>query len=119
MRLHSDVLKADHIIRALQNSKDAGKVDFNVQFVSLDPRGSRSRKHAYEVQLGWYGQKISGDGRRYKNSGVNGSGDVYAATYDEWGWFIDELYKLDPLLVFGHYKTRAEFHSMTRYAFGD
>ena len=120
MRLHSNTLTQQDIQNALKTAVASGRVDSRVYFVTLDVRGSRSRASAYEVQLGWYGDKVKGDGRHYKNSGVNGSDStVYAATYDEWGWFIDELYKLDPNLVFGHYKTRETFDSLTRYAFGD
>jgi hypothetical protein len=119
MKLHTDTLTRQDIRNALQSAKDAGRVDGRVYFCTLDERGSRARKHAYEVQLGWMGDKEPGDGRRWKNSGSSGADSVYAAFYGEWGWFIDELYKLDPELVFGHYKTRDMFDAMTKFAFGD
>jgi hypothetical protein len=123
MRLHSNILRYSHIHSALEAAKAAGKVDRSVQFETLDDKGSRTRDHAFEVQLGWYGNKVAGDGRRWKNSGNRGANSydngtgVYAATYDEWGWFIAELYRIDPNLVFGHYKDRATFLTMTKHAY--
>lgn len=123
MKLHSDTLNVRDIEAALMQCKLDGKVNSFVRFETFDVKGSRSRQNGYEIQLGWYGTKIPGDGRRWKNSGNygadserNGNG-VYAATYDEWGWFIAELYRLDGNLVFGHYKDRATFNSMTKNAY--
>ncbi len=119
MRLHTNTLKENDIYVALNNAKDAGKIDRLVQFETLEDKGSRTRERAFEVQLGWYGEKVKGDGRRWKNTGNNGadSDGCYAATYDEWGWFIAELYRLDSALVFGHYKDRATFNTMTKNAY--
>lgn len=123
MRLHSNTLRYADIYGALKAAKDAGKVDGLVQFETFEDKGSRSRSRAYEIQLGWYGDKQPGDGRRWKNTGNRGAdseyngGGCYAATYDEWGWFIAELYKMDPELIFGHYKTRDTFNSMTKNAY--
>jgi hypothetical protein len=125
MRLHSDKIGYTDVKAALLNAQNAGKVSREVMFETFEPKGSRSRKNAWEIQLGWYGEKVTGDGRRWKNTGnrgadsaYNGNG-CYAATYDEWGWFIAELYRMDSELIFGHYKTREVFDSMTRYAYGD
>lgn len=117
MKLHTDSLTRQDIRNALQAAKNAGNVDSRVYFTTLDERGSRSHSRAYEVQLGWMGDKVPGDGRRWKNSGSSGADSVYAAFYDEWGWFILELYRLDPELVFGHYKTFQDFVTMTKHAF--
>lgn len=119
MKLHSDVLTIDSIQDCMSRAKDGGHVDKLVVFSELVARASRSRKFGYEIRLEWLGEKIKGDGRRYTNSGNRGADDSsYGAFYDEWGWFIVELYSVDPLLVFGHYKTQDDFHSITRYAFG-
>lgn len=121
MRLHSSKLTTDDVRQALETAKEAGHVDRLVDFEVLDSRGSRTRTGAWEIRLAWYGEKVKGDGRRWTNTGNNGAdtGGFYAATYDEWGWFIDALFNLDPELVFGHYKTREVFDTMTRYAYGD
>lgn len=117
MRLHSDILNRGTIIDALQAAKAKGHVTHGVQFYILDGHKSRSRSGAYEIQLGT-AHKVKGDGRGWKNSGTNGAGDTYAATRDEWGWFIDELFEVDPNAVFGQYKGRDDFHAQTRYAYG-
>ena len=119
MKLHSDTLTENDVREALSKAKDSGKVDRLVFFSQLTAQGSRSRKNGFEVRLEWLGDKQKGDGRRFTNSG-NGGADrtQYGAFYDEWGWFIAELYHMDADLIFGHYKTRDEFDSMTRYQFG-
>lgn len=118
MKLHSDILTVDDINDALRRAKDNGKVDRLVVFSELDARGSRTRKNGYEIRLEWLGDKQKGDGRRYTNGGNRGADTAsYGAFWEEWGWFIDELYSIDPNLVFGHYKTRAVFDEMTRYQF--
>ena len=122
MRLHTK-LSSFEVREALEAATSKGQVDRMVGFYILERRGSRSRDHAFEVQLEWLGTKEKGDGRRWKNSGNrgaesydNGSG-TYAATYDEWGWFINELFNRDSELIFGHYKDRETFDSMTRFKF--
>lgn len=118
MKLHSDIHTIDTINDALSRAKDNGQVDRMVVFSQLTAAGSRTRKNGFEVRLEWLGNKVKGDGRRYTNGGNTGGGTgVYGAFWEEWGWFIVELYSVDPDLVFGHYKTENEFHEITRYAF--
>lgn len=123
MKLHSDVVATEQTIReALQRAKDAGHVGSSVYFHILDARASRSKKNGFEIQLGC-SDKVKGDGRGWKNTGTrgadSGSYGMYAATYDEWGWFIAELYTLDAEMVLGHYKSLENFDSHTRFAYGD
>jgi len=123
MRLHSDILITRDIETALQQCKHDGTVDGFVQFETFDVKKSRSRANGFEIQLGWYGTKVPGDGRRWKNTGNRGANSeynangVYAATYDEWGYFIAELFRLDADLTFGHYTSLEVFHEMTKYAY--
>jgi hypothetical protein len=123
MKLHSDIHTVDTINDALSRAKDSGKVDRLVQFEIFDEKGSRTRKNAFEIKLGWYGEKVKGDGRRWTNTGTRGSDSLsngqgnYAATYDEWGWFIAELFDKDADAVFGNYKGRDDFDSQTRWKF--
>lgn len=114
MRLHTSNLTPADVTQALRDMKASGKIDRDVDFETFEHRGSRSRTSAYELQLGWYGEKVPGDGRRYKNAGKSGADNVYAATYDEWGWFISRLFQMDPDASFGHYKTEAGFHEYTK-----
>lgn len=120
MKMHSDTLTESDIRDALKRAKDLGQVDRLTNFEVLDARGSRTRKNGFEIRLAWYGEKVKGDGRRWTNTGHSGAdtGGFYAAKYDEWGWFIDELFNADPNMVFGHYKDRDTFDTMTRNAFG-
>lgn len=123
MKLHSDVLTIPDIEDALRTAKATGRVDNLIHLDTLEVRKSRSRKNGYEIQLVWDGTKVKGDGRRWKNSGHGGSdsGEYgnYAATRDEWGWFIDAVFNLDPAAVFGPYNGRIDFHKATRYAYGE
>jgi len=119
MKLHSDTLDVDGINDALRRAKDAGHVDGQVVFSQLTAAGSRSRRNGFEIRLEWLGEKQKGDGRRYTNGGNRGADTAsYGAFWEEWGWFIHELYSVDPELIFGHYKDRDTFDTMTRYAFG-
>lgn len=118
MKLHSNTLTWSDVHDALRTAKDTGNVARHIDFEICEERGSRSRKNGFEIQLGTY-TKIPGDKRRFKNSGAYGASDVYAATRDEWGWFIDAVFNLDPAAVFGPYSGRIDFHKATRYAYGD
>lgn len=118
MKLHSDILSGADIQDALSRAKANGKVDRLVVFSELTAKRSRSRKEGWEIRLEWLGDKQKGDGRRYTNGGNRGADTTtYGAFWEEWGWFISELYSIDPNLIFGHYKTRADFDSMTHYKF--
>lgn len=118
MKLHTK-LDSNEVIAALHRAKASGNVDRLVDFEVLEARGSRSRANGFEIRLAWYGDKVKGDGRRWTNTGTSGAdtNGFYAATYDEWGWFIHELFEADYDLIFGHYKSREEFDTMTRYKF--
>lgn len=118
MKLHSDKLTRTDVVEALTMSQKAGLIDQAVGFEILEERGSRSHSHAFEVQLGWYGNKVKGDGRRFKNTGKGGADSVYAATYDEWGQFIAELMERDHNATFGTYKGYQGFHEATRFQYG-
>lgn len=119
MRLHSDLHTTKTIYAAMSQAKDDGRVADHVFFYIFDDRGSRTRDRAWEIQLGTY-DKLPGDKRGWKNTGQYGAdsklngGGIYAATYDEWGWFIAELFNYDKDAVFGGYKGRDDFNSQTR-----
>lgn len=116
MRLRTDVLDWKEVHEALQRAKDSGKVAEHIHFEIFTDHGSRTHKRAFEIQLGTY-NKVAGDKRGWKNSGTHGAGAVYAATYDEWGWFIAELYAKDENMIFGHYKGYDHFLKYTNYAY--
>lgn len=117
MKLHTDTLTESDIRDALQKAKELGGVDGLVVFSELNERGSRSRKGAFEVRLEWCGTKVKGDGRRLTNSGSHGAGQDYAAFYSEWGWFLAEVFDMDPEATLDRYDGRDSFHQITRHQF--
>lgn len=84
-------------IAALTECQAAGTVAKHVRFKTLTARrGGPGFAYALEIQL----EAAARDrGRRAGNSGSYGAMrpeyDGYAATYDEWGFFLAALYRLD------------------------
>lgn len=110
MRLHTTFLGQGHISEALIRVKYAGHVPGDITFTVLERHESRSRLRAYEIRLGSY-RPLAGHRR------TNGAGSYWAATYDEWGWFIAEIYDLDPSAIFGPYRSRDDFLVKTDYQY--
>lgn len=120
MRIHTNKsANARNIIGAsLGHAKYAGHVSSDVGFVVYEPHRSKTHGVAIEVQLGT-DDKTSGPtkSRHFKNSGKHGADRLYAATYDEWGWFLSYLFDLDFEAVAGPYKGRDDFHKKTNDAY--
>lgn len=114
MKLHSNTLTDETVRQALRRAQAKGNVADDVYMVEFVPGGSRSRARRWEVQLGT-NDKTSGPSksRHYKNSGQYGGGQIWAATYDEWGWFIAELFVADPEALFGTYLGVDSFNQQT------
>jgi hypothetical protein len=117
MRIHSDVL----IMANFYGATKAAKLSPDVWVEDFSQHGSRKRSRGYEVRLAAEaGRDYKGTARRPRNSGSYGAEDgTYqkAATYDEHGKWIAELYKVDPEAIVGPYKNAEDFHSKTRYAY--
>lgn len=94
MRIHTNVFGLD--LRAAADK--AG-----VTIVQSAPHGSRSHARAFEVIL-------SGSGR---HGGQWGNGQGKSATWDEWGIFLAELFRLDPELKTKDYPNEEAFHWVT------
>jgi hypothetical protein len=73
----------------------------------------RSRSHAR--RLTFYLVATPGYGRRWANSGHKGAGTDKAATYDEWGVFLAELFTRDPDAKAGHYVGAEGFQASNEY----
>lgn len=118
MKLHSNTLDTFDISRALQAGKNAGLIADDIYFTQFNPAGSRKRARGFEIQLGTH-DKSSGptNSRYYKNSGNSGADSVWAATYDEWGWFIAYLFASDPEAIFGPYLGLDSFNQQTKNKF--
>ena len=111
MRFHSDTLTEDDYYTTLAITG----ID-RVWIDECSERSSRSRSKAFEIRLAAEHCK----GRRRRNSGRYGAegGEVWAATFDEHGKWMAELYKLDPnMIVSGCYKDVQEFNERTNNAY--
>lgn len=73
---------------------------------SFETAGSRLSDYAWEIRL-------SGSNPSMQQGGTG----FHAATWDEWGLWIAEVFKLDPLAVIGPYKGQGEFHRITKDKF--
>lgn len=147
MRLHTQLTGPD-VGNALLRAKKAGRVTEDVQFTVFGTYKSRTHAYAYEIQLGTYDKHSLPEGtvdqhgkkmhvRRFKNSGNSGASseygyyeNVWAATYDEWGWFIAEIFKADPTARwgpkpkpgrtgYGIYASPDDFHEKTHGNFSE
>lgn len=123
MRIHTNKLRASDARDALERAQASGRIARSVRFKELVEHGSKSHETAFEIQLESY-SKLDGDGRRAGSSGSYGdmTGADYAATYDEWGWLLSELYALDPAMVCGsvrypNYADRADFDDKTGWSY--
>src|SRR3712207_5740771 len=83
MRIHTDTVTELHIRAALRAATDASNGVRSVDVTRLQRHGSRTHSHAWDVIL-------TGSNPRRQNGGPD-----YAATYDEWGWFLAYLYGID------------------------
>lgn len=105
MKIHSDSLTFNDINRATSAHGMRG-VDADVNI-----SGSRSRTHRFDV-------KLSGTSNRAQNAGTTryanrGSDAERAATFDEWGMFIDFLFLCDEGAIIGQYKGYEHFKACT------
>lgn len=124
MRIHTNEISHTQTIRnALKEQKVLGRIAGHVTFKTLEHRGSRSHHFAFEIQLE---ADIRDNGRRAGNSGSYGAmqpeSDGYAATYDEWGWLLAELYEIDRDMVVGStkhptYANAVSFHRQTAWTY--
>lgn len=109
MRIHSDILTGSDILQA---ASAAGPE----VFVDYTRHGSRSRKAAWNVTL-------TGTSSRRPNTGNRGGGTYggdHAATWDEWGIFLGELFRRDPgMTVPGVYDSAEHFRWATTCRFDD
>jgi hypothetical protein len=118
MRLHTS-MTGTAVETALQRAKDKGKISPDVTFAVFGSGyGSRSHSRAFEIQLGTL-DKTSGpkNSRHFKNTGQEEASRIYAATYDEWGWFIAEIFNIDPAAKFGLYDGQINFEVQTNDAY--
>ena len=108
MKIHTDRLTSAEVYAA---TKAGGMKGVYAECVTL---GSRSRKRGLVVHL------VGNSGRRPNpgKGGVERGG--YAATWDEWGMFLNYLFEMDPdAIATGAYDGRDEFLLKTDWRFTD
>lgn len=110
MKLHSDKISTQDIREALETARAKGKIVGDTELLVLEEQGSRKRENGWEVRLGVKHRDGVHNRRNMNNT-------AYSATWEEWGWFIVELFELDIDLEFGSYTSYNEFHTQTRYNF--
>lgn len=105
MIIRSNILTREDLVRELAN---VDHVDFAEPIQTFKPR---KFAHGFRVYLEGYGTRH----RRARNGGTYGAGGSgKAATWDDWGVWIDRLYAIDPNAEIAYYKSRSHFRIMTR-----
>lgn len=105
MRIHTDTLTAQDLYQASGPLHD-------VIVDRCERHGSRSRDHAFEVALEGYGDRHT---RNRNFSYQKGYGK--AATYDDWGYWLAELFRRDPRMIAGPYNGATDFHTQTSWKY--
>ena len=97
MKLHTTLTRTD-INTAYRDVRDIGHIPYDVSIFKMDDQASRSHPCGYLIKLGTYDGTSGPSKIRYRlNTGKWGlDRTVFAATYDEWGWFIARIFELDP-----------------------
>lgn len=123
MRLHTSALDWHTLHDALVRAKTAGHIPSHVHIEHLAEYRSTKRSAGFEIRLGTY-EKTKGDGRRWTNSGRRGANSdanygtgLHAATWDEWGWFLAEVFDADPEAIVDRYDGQADFDATTKYKY--
>ena len=93
MRIHTD-LSEQQIYKALANLAGVGLTSFSTH-------RSQKRARAFEI-------KLFGNSPRRQNRGSD-----YAATWDEWGIFIQNIFEQDPTAIVGMYESYDMFRTVT------
>lgn len=106
MKIHSDTLTTRDIHKAVPDGCYLAYFStLDGRTVFIDTIGSRSHDRAYIVRL-------SGSGK----TNMRGLPDK-AATYEEWGYFIANLFTQDESAICGNYKSAADFDFKTESRF--
>lgn len=118
-------VNTDIVYHALSAARIAGNVSDHVHIADgCELRGSRTHVGAISFSLEFIGEKVVGDGRRWRNSGKYGGGsdNGLSATWDEHGHVMAQIFELDATARFGSakypiYDGREDFHRATGDAY--
>ena len=109
MKIHSDTLTYADVHLATIAGGMRG-----VYAEKLERHGSRSRDHSYDVTLRGNSTRKPNPGTGWRDPDAD-----YAATWDEWGMFIQALYVADPKALIGQYGPASVFEEATAMRFED
>ncbi len=118
MKLHTK-LNNHQVIDALADVKSRGLMTNDVFMAQFAYENSLSHRNGFLIRLGTFDKTTGPKKSRHRadNTNLDLGDTVYAATYDEWGWFIAEIFECDPDAKFGPYKNYADFHKKTKDRF--
>lgn len=109
MKIHTDILNHSNLVDAMNAAgRYAPSVSLNVN----SEHKSNSHRRAFDVALRGNGQRHT----RRPNPGFRGAlrNDEYAATHDDWGYFLAAVYAQDPNAKTGEYHNAEDFHAKTK-----
>jgi hypothetical protein len=99
MKIYSDRITEDDVKFAFHRARMHNHADIRIQdIITWTPRNQ-----AYGTEL----HAVSDNGRRAVNRGTGGR----AASWEDWGFVIAYLYRLDPEARIGIYTSRADFRN--------
>lgn len=102
MKIHTDHIHRAELFEALQ------EVDSSL-VLNVSEHRSYKRARMFNAYLKWAGE-VNYERRR------NASTHWTAATWDEWGLWIDRLFQLDPEAIIGQYHGYEDFLDQTEDA---
>lgn len=107
MKIHTNLTAAD-----LRAALDAS----GIQNASLLMQEKRSRSHARRFDVYFDAEPMKG---RRQSQHYHDGRRVTGITYDEWGLFIEQIYRRDPDARVGPYKDHGHFMGITDWRFTD
>lgn len=107
MKIHTDLTAAD-METALDNSGIEGAS------LLMQEKKSRSKSRRFDI----YFDAEPSTGRRPSQHYDDGR-QVTGITWDEWGLFIEQVYRADPTAQVGPYKSHAHFRVVNDWRFDD
>jgi hypothetical protein len=113
VKIHTDKITYPDLHSALTTTTTGVWLD------RADLKGSRSRQRAWDVALESDGtpDKNGKPRRRTRNVGTSRRSyehPGFAASYDDWGWWLAALFEIDPEAIAGPYKGYEDFHLQTK-----
>jgi len=130
MRLHTNLTELD-LWNALRKAVSDGHITADVWFDPIEAHGSSTHPRAFEIQLGASNGGnlpagyVNQYNKRQKCRRVRNAANPelrFSATWHEWGWFLAEIFEMDPTARVGGkknpvYNGRDDFDCKTHYQF--